>query len=52
MRASAGYRMKVAQNLLRRFGLETARDAPLSAAQTSVFQPMHHAALVTPDATA
>ena len=31
MRASAAYRLQVAQNLLRRFWLETRRDAPLGA---------------------
>jgi xanthine dehydrogenase small subunit len=36
MRASAGYRMQVAQNLLRRFWLETRPDAPLPEAQLSV----------------
>jgi xanthine dehydrogenase small subunit len=52
MRASAAYRTKVAQNLLRRFGLETVGDAPLASAQTSVFQPMHPVALATPDVLA
>jgi len=37
MRASAAYRMRVAQNLLRRFWLETRADAPLAAAETSVW---------------
>jgi xanthine dehydrogenase small subunit len=37
MRASAGYRMQVAQNLLRRFWLETRSDAPLAAEATSVW---------------
>jgi xanthine dehydrogenase small subunit len=37
MRASAAYRMQVAQNLLRRFWLETRADAPLGAEQTSVW---------------
>jgi len=37
MRASAAYRMQVAQNLLRRFWLETRSDAPLAAAATSVW---------------
>ena len=37
LRASAGYRLQVAQNLLRRFWLETRPDAPLAAAQLSVF---------------
>jgi xanthine dehydrogenase small subunit len=37
MRASSGYRMKTAQNLLRRFWLETRPDAPLSAQSVNVF---------------
>ncbi|HET9978450.1 MAG TPA: xanthine dehydrogenase small subunit [Burkholderiaceae bacterium] len=37
LRASAAYRQRAAANLLRRFWLETRREAPLSAAQTSVF---------------
>jgi xanthine dehydrogenase small subunit len=37
MRASAAYRLQVAQNLLRRFWLETRLDAPLAEAQVSVF---------------
>jgi len=37
LRASAGYRLKVAQNLLRRFYLETRAVDPLPAAQVSVF---------------
>ncbi len=37
LRASASYRQRAAANLLRRFWLETRRDAPLSAQQTSVF---------------
>ena len=38
MRASADYRLQVAQNLLRRFWLETRPDAPLPAASLSVWQ--------------
>jgi len=38
LRASAAYRLQVAQNLIQRFWLETRTDAPLSAAQTSVWQ--------------
>jgi len=38
LRASAAYRLQVAQNLIRRFWLETRCEAPLSAAQTSVWQ--------------
>jgi xanthine dehydrogenase small subunit len=37
MRASSAYRMKSAQNLLRRFWLETRTDAPLSANDVNVF---------------
>lgn len=38
LRASAAYRLQVAQNLIRRCWLETRADAPLSPAQTSVWQ--------------
>ncbi|WP_426208074.1 xanthine dehydrogenase small subunit [Massilia sp. TWP1-3-3] len=37
MRASSAYRMKSAQNLLRRFWFETRLDAPLAAAALNVF---------------
>jgi xanthine dehydrogenase small subunit len=37
LRASAGYRLQVAQNLLRRFWLETRADSPLPAAAVSVW---------------
>ncbi|WP_019142537.1 xanthine dehydrogenase small subunit [Noviherbaspirillum massiliense] len=37
MRASSAYRMKTAQNLLRRFWLETRNDAPLSTEAVNVF---------------
>ena len=37
LRASASYRLRAAANLLRRFWLETRRDAPLLPHQTSVF---------------
>ena len=37
MRASSGYRMQAAQNLLRRFWYETRRDAPLPPAAVSAF---------------
>jgi xanthine dehydrogenase small subunit len=37
LRASASYRERAAANLLRRFWLETRLQAPLSAAQTTVF---------------
>ena len=39
MRASAAYRMQVAQNLLERFYLETRPDNPLPVARVSVFAP-------------
>ncbi|MDE2370198.1 MAG: xanthine dehydrogenase small subunit [Burkholderiales bacterium] len=42
MRASAGYRLRSAGNLLRRFWLETRRDAPLAPSQTSVWSVMPH----------
>jgi len=42
MRASTGYRLQVAQNLLRRFWLETRRDSPLAANETSVWGAMAH----------
>jgi xanthine dehydrogenase small subunit len=38
LRASADYRMKVAQNLLKRFWLETREQAPLAASETSVWR--------------
>jgi len=37
MRASSSYRMKTAQNLLRRFWLETRSDAPLAASAVNAF---------------
>jgi xanthine dehydrogenase small subunit len=37
MRASAGYRLQVAQNLLQRFWLETRTDDPLPESAVSVF---------------
>jgi xanthine dehydrogenase small subunit len=37
MRASSDYRMKAAQNLLRRFWLETRSDAPLAADAVNAF---------------
>ena len=37
LRASAAYRLQVAQNLLRRFWLETRSDSPLPAAALSVW---------------
>ncbi len=40
MRASAGYRMQVAQNLLQRFWLETRSHQPLSASETNVWNDM------------
>ncbi len=44
MRASAAYRLQVAQNLLQRFWLETRASDPLPASMTSVFNTMPHAA--------
>lgn len=38
MRASSNYRMRSAQNLLRRYWLETRTDAPLPASALNVFQ--------------
>ena len=43
MRASAAYRAQVAQNLLRRFWLQTRSAAPLDAAALSVWSVMPHA---------
>jgi xanthine dehydrogenase small subunit len=43
MRASAAYRLRSAQNLLRRFWLETREDAPLAPHQVSVWSVMPHA---------
>ncbi len=40
MRASAGYRLQVAQNLLRRFWLETRAERPLGSVEVSVFESM------------
>ena len=37
MRASAGYRLQVAGNLLQRLWLETRPDAPLAEAEVSVW---------------
>ena len=42
MRASAAYRLQVAQNLLQRFWLETRTSNPLSLDQTSVWNVMPH----------
>ncbi len=42
MRASAAYRLQVAQNLLQRFWLETRASNPLPAPFTSVFSVMPH----------
>ena len=43
MRASAAYRLQVAQNLLQRFWLETRTDNPLPGSATNVFSVMPHA---------
>jgi xanthine dehydrogenase small subunit len=40
--ASAGYRLRVAQNLLQRFWLETRRVDPFSMQATSVWSVMPH----------
>jgi len=42
MRASAAYRLQVAQNLLQRFWLETRTESPLPGTATSVFSVMPH----------
>jgi xanthine dehydrogenase small subunit len=42
MRASAAYRLQVAQNLLQRFWLETRTANPLTPSATSVFSVMPH----------
>jgi xanthine dehydrogenase small subunit len=42
MRASAAYRLQVAQNLLQRFWLETRTENPLPSSATSVFSVMPH----------
>ena len=42
MRASAAYRLQVAQNLLHRFWLETRRENPLPVEATSVWSVMPH----------
>jgi xanthine dehydrogenase small subunit len=43
MRASAGYRAQVVQNLLQRFWLETRSTDPLATTETSVWSVMPHA---------
>ncbi len=43
MRASAAYRLQVAQNLVQRYWLETRADDPLPPSSTSVFSVMPHA---------
>jgi xanthine dehydrogenase small subunit len=45
MRASADYRLQVAQNLLQRLWLETRSVDPLPVEATSVWSVMPHAAL-------
>ena len=42
MRASAAYRLQVAQHLHRRFWLETRANAPLAASESSVWSAMAH----------
>jgi len=51
MRASAAYRLQVAQNLLRRFWLETRAENALPSSATSVFSVMPHETTVN-DASA
>ena len=50
MRASAAYRMQVAQNLLQRFWLETRTEQPLAPEFTSVFSTLPHALPAQPGA--
>lgn len=50
MRASAGYRMKVARNLLLKFWHETRADAPLARALTSVWSVLPRAVVTAPGA--
>jgi len=45
LRASADYRLRVAQNLLTRFWLETRPEHPLPAGATSVWQAAQHGSL-------
>ena len=52
MRASAGYRLQVAQNLLQRFWLESRAENPLPAHATSVFSVMPHRTDATASAAA
>ena len=52
MRASAAYRLQVAQNLLRRFWLETRPNAPLAASESSVWSVDGARASPTPRAEA
>ena len=51
MRASAAYRLQVAQNLLQRFWLETRAENPLPAAATSVFSVLPHDGHTTSSST-
>jgi xanthine dehydrogenase small subunit len=46
LRASASYRQRVAQNLLRRLWLETRPMAPLASHEVSVFAPLEHEVLM------
>ncbi|MCZ2105665.1 MAG: xanthine dehydrogenase small subunit [Comamonadaceae bacterium] len=46
LRASSGYRLQVAQNLLQRLWLETRAVAPLASHATNVFSVLPHAAAV------
>ena len=49
LRASASYRQRAAANLLRRFWLETRRQAPLAPAQTSVWARLSPSPLPSPN---
>ena len=51
MRASAAYRLQVAQNLLQRLWLETREENPLPPAATSVWNAMPHVTPNTPHIT-
>lgn len=52
MRASAGYRLQVAQNLIQRLWLETRREDALSLEETSVWSAMPHATTIKADKAA
>ena len=52
MRASAGYRLQVAQNLIQRFWLETRTEDALSLEETSVWSAMPHSTTIKADKAA